>query len=258
MLDLNQKFDEKFVVPNIIQLLPKDFAKHDTEIKIDSSFKYFESILLLGKSKKLNNLNIYIIKTNNDGKNRITLSRDIFKLLKLYVIENALVILHSNDGSYRLSYVKSALNWEDNNKINRTFSNPKRLSYLLGPNAKVHTPYNKFFRKGTIKTIEDLEQRFNIEVVNNDFFESYKKLYFDLKSKLDKDKVFSLFLKEKKITGEFFSKRLLGQIVFCYFLQKKKWLGVKSDKKFGTGDTNFLRNQFNIYKEKKKISLMNF
>ena len=157
MLDLNKKFDEKFVIPNIIRLLPKDFTKHDTEIKIDSSFKYFESILLLGKSKKLNNLNIYIIKTNNDGKNRITLSRDIFKLLKLYVIENALVILHSNDGSYRLSYVKYALNWEDNNKINRTFSNPKRLSYLLGPNAKVHTPYNKFFRKGTIENIEDLE-----------------------------------------------------------------------------------------------------
>ena len=252
MLDLNKKFDEKFVIPNIIRLLPKDFTKHDTEIKIDSSFKYFESILLLGKSKKLNNLNIYIIKTNNDGKNRITLSRDIFKLLKLYVIENALVILHSNDGSYRLSYVKYALNWEDNNKINRTFSNPKRLSYLLGPNAKVHTPYNKFFRKGTIENIEDLEQRFNIEVVNNDFFDSYKKLYFDLKSKLDKDKVFSLFLKKKKITSEFFSKRLLGQIVFCYFLQKKKWLGVKSDKKFGTGDTNYLRNQFNIYKGKKK------
>ena len=45
---------------------------------------------------------------------------------------------------------------------------------------------------------------------------------------------------------------MLGQIVFCYFLQKKKWLGVKSDKKFGTGDTNYLRNQFNIYKGKKK------
>ena len=103
--------------------------------------------MLLGKTKKLNNLNVYIIKTNNDGKNRVTLSRDIFKLLKQYVIENALVILHSNDGTYRLSYVKSVLNWEDNNRINRTFSNPKRFSYLLGPNAKVHTPYNKFLKK---------------------------------------------------------------------------------------------------------------
>ena len=147
MPDLNKKFDESVIIPDIIQLLPKDFIKQDTEIKIDSSFKYFESILLLGKTKKLNNLNIYIIKTNNDGKNRVTLSRDIFKLLKQYVIENALVILHSNDGTYRLSYVKSVLNWEDNNRINRTFSNPKRFSYLLGPNAKVHTPYNKFLKK---------------------------------------------------------------------------------------------------------------
>ncbi len=252
MLDLNQKFDENIIVPNIIQLLPKDFTQHDTEIKIDKSFKYFESIKLLGKSKKLNNLNIYLIKTNNDGKNRVTLSKDIFKLLKQYVIENALVILHTNDGSYRLSYVKSVLNWEDNNRINRTFSNPKRFSYLLGPNAKVHTPYNKFFKKGIIETIDDLEERFNIEVVNNDFFENYKKLYFDLKSKLEKDKVFTLFLREKKITSDFFSKRLLGQIVFCYFLQKKKWLGVKLERKFGTGDPNYLRNQFNIYEKRQK------
>ena len=42
MLDLNKKFDESVIVPDIIQLLPKDFIKQDTEIKIDSSFKYFE------------------------------------------------------------------------------------------------------------------------------------------------------------------------------------------------------------------------
>ena len=188
MLDLNKKFDESVIVPDIIQLLPKDFIKQDTEIKIDSSFKYFESILLLGKTKKLNNLNIYIIKTNNDGKNRVTLSRDIFKLLKQYVIENALVILHSNDGTYRLSYVKSVLNWEDNNRINRTFSNPKRFSYLLGPNAKVHTPYNKFFKKGVIDSVEDLEDRFDNEVISEEFFQNYKKLYSKLKSYIEDDK----------------------------------------------------------------------
>ncbi len=252
MLDLNQKFDENIIVPNIIQLLPKDFTQHDTEIKIDKSFKYFESIKLLGKSKKLNNLNIYLIKTNNDGKNRVTLSRDIFKLLKQYVIENALVILHSNDGSYRLSYVKSVLNWEDNNRINRTFSNPKRFSYLLGPNAKVHTPYNKIFKQGPISSINDLENRFNKEVVSKEFFNSYKSLYERLNDIFSKDKIFSSALKKINISADFFSKRLLGQIVFCYFLQKKGWLGVKKEKKFGTGDQNFLRNKFEEYLNSKK------
>ena len=73
MLDLNKKFDESIIISSITRLLHKDFIHYNTEIKIDSSFKNFESISLLGKSKKLNNLNIYIIKTNNDGNNRVTL-----------------------------------------------------------------------------------------------------------------------------------------------------------------------------------------
>ena len=47
-------------------------------------------------------------------------------------------------------------------------------------------------------------------------------------------KVFQL----KKNRNIFF-KRLLGQIIFCFFLQKKGWLGVYDKKTFGTGDKNF-------------------
>ena len=244
MLDLNKKFDESVIVPDIIQLLPKDFIKQDTEIKIDSSFKYFESILLLGKTKKLNNLNIYIIKTNNDGKNRVTLSRDIFKLLKQYVIENALVILHSNDGTYRLSYVKSVLNWEDNNRINRTFSNPKRFSYLLGPNAKVHTPYNKFFKKGVIDSVEDLEDRFDNEVISEEFFQNYKKLYSKLKSYIEDDKSHRGIIFKNNLNPELFATKIMGQILFTYFIQEKSWLGAGEKEKLYKGNKNYLRDSF--------------
>lgn len=220
MLDLNKKFDESIIIPSITRLLPKDFIHHNTEIKIDSSFKNFESILLLGKSRKLNNLNIYIIKTNNDGKNRVTLSRDIFKLLKQYVIENALVVLHSNDGTYRLSYVKSVLNWEDNNRINRTFSNPKRFSYLLGPNAKVHTPFNKFFNKGTIDSVSDLEDRFDNEVISEEFFQNYKKLYLKLKNYIEEDKNHSGIIFKNNLNPELFATKIMGQILFTYLYKK--------------------------------------
>ena len=170
MLDLNLKYNESSVVAIIKDLLSKDFVEKNTKIIIDNSFKYFENITLLGVSKRLNNLSVYIIKTNNEGKNRVTLSKDIFKLLKKFSVENALIIQHSHGGNYRISYVKSDLNWQDNNKINRTFSNPRRLSYLLGPNAKVHTPFNKLFKKGNIENINDLEERFNKEVISKEFF----------------------------------------------------------------------------------------
>ena len=72
--------------------------------------------------------------------------------------------------------------------------------------------------------------------------------FYRLKESVDK-----LIQKDKKIRGDFekkkvnsadFSKKLLGQIVFLYFLQKKGWFGVKKGKKWGTGSKDFLRNLF--------------
>ena len=38
-----------------------------------------------------------------------------------------------------------------------------------------------------------------------------------------------------------FAKKLMGQIVFLYFLQKKGWLGVPKGQEWGTGPRDFLR-----------------
>ena len=41
-----------------------------------------------------------------------------------------------------------------------------------------------------------------------------------------------------------FAKKLLGQIVFLYFLQKKGWLGVPAQGKWGQGSRRFMRERF--------------
>ena len=41
-----------------------------------------------------------------------------------------------------------------------------------------------------------------------------------------------------------FAKKLLGQIVFLYFLQKKGWFGVERDKGWGEGNKKFLKTLF--------------
>ncbi|GAF98108.1 unnamed protein product, partial [marine sediment metagenome] len=41
-----------------------------------------------------------------------------------------------------------------------------------------------------------------------------------------------------------FAKKLLGQVVFLYFLQKKGWFGVERDAEWGTGTKHFLRELF--------------
>jgi type I restriction-modification system DNA methylase subunit len=60
------------------------------------------------------------------------------------------------------------------------------------------------------------------------------------------DERFIKFSKKIKLNNSLFAKKLLGQIVFCYFLQKKKWLGAKKNVALDSGDQNFLRNKFNF------------
>ena len=50
---------------------------------------------------------------------------------------------------------------------------------------------------------------------------------------------------QKKVNTVDFAKKLLGQIVFLYFLQKKGWFGVAREENWGFGSKNFLRELFN-------------
>jgi hypothetical protein len=56
-----------------------------------------------------------------------------------------------------------------------------------------------------------------------------------------KDKAIACEFKGKNISTVDFAKKLLGQIVFLYFLQKKGWLGVEKGKHWGSGPRDFLR-----------------
>ena len=47
--------------------------------------------------------------------------------------------------------------------------------------------------------------------------------------------------KTKKVSTVEFAKKLLGQIVFLYFLQRKGWLGVAKGQDWGAGPHDFLR-----------------
>lgn len=81
-------------------------------------------------------------------------------------------------------------------------------------------------------SLKQLEELFALEKVTNEFFKEYKNKYLDIKETLIKDENFlSEALKhdienpESFIEG--FSKKLMGQIAFIYFLQKKGWLGIE-------------------------------
>ncbi|MCX8058430.1 MAG: class I SAM-dependent DNA methyltransferase, partial [Spirochaetes bacterium] len=138
-------------------------------------------------------------------------------------------------------------------KVKEEFTPAKRWSFLVGPNEKSHTAQTRFLpilENDRLKpTLEDLEKAFDIEIVTEEFFEKYRNLFIKTKLELDNivknNNLIKQEFENKKINSVDFAKKLLGQIVFLYFLQKKGWFGVERGKEWGKGSKDFIRKLFN-------------
>lgn len=165
-----------------------------------------------------------------------------------------------NSPDWRFSFVKmeqKLIRDKNNNLASETIlSSPKRHSFLVG-GERNHTCKSRFLElmsKNISPSLKDIEEVFNVETVTDEFFEEYKRLYLELKKDLDnilkKDKktedkkIFTDFDKNNIKTSDF-AKKLMGQIVFIYFLQKKGWLGVKENQEWGEGDKDFFKKLYN-------------
>ena len=253
MLDLSKNYEENEFKSYLIKFLPDDFEYNKIDIKIKNDHKYFKSAQQLGIVESLDDLVVIQVERFKPEKSRASITKELFRFLENIGYSKALIITFSeSEAHYRLSYIKSDLNWISETKVKRKFANPKRLSFLLGKNQKIHTATKQLVRSGKIKSLDDLNSRFNIEVINKEFFDNYINLFNQLSSYLKKDKEFKSFAQLNKIDIEVFAKKLIGQIVFCYFLQKKGWLGAEIDKEIYEGDLNFIRNQFISYSKKGK------
>ncbi|WP_353684050.1 TaqI-like C-terminal specificity domain-containing protein [Thermodesulfovibrio sp. 3907-1M] len=170
----------------------------------------------------------------------------------------ALVAFVSPDEEdWRFSLVKMDYRFEETPvgkvKVKEEFTPAKRWSFLVGKNEKSHTAQSRFLpilENDELKpTLEDLEKAFDIEVVTKEFFEKYRDLFIRTKLELDKivknSQIVQREFQNKNINTVDFAKKLLGQIVFLYFLQKKGWFGVERGKLWGTGPKDFIRRLFN-------------
>tara|TARA_B100001057_G_scaffold501149_2_gene621103 strand:+ start:445 stop:3711 length:3267 start_codon:yes stop_codon:yes gene_type:complete len=254
MINFAEPYNKENFISFLEVFLPDDFVQENTKIEIEENHKSFKEARILGSVNSLDKVIIIEIKRIRAEKSRANITKQLFKFLENLGYSKALIITFSdNENHYRFSYVKSNLEWVSETKVKRKFSNPKRLSFLLGKNQKIHTALKQFIKLGKIKDLEDLNSRFDIEVVNKEFFENYISLYNQLFIYLNKDKKFKSFTSKNKIKIDVFAKKLLGQIVFCYFLQKKGWLGAKENENINQGDLNFIRNQFIHYNKKKNF-----
>lgn len=159
----------------------------------------------------------------------------ISKLLEENDFEAAIVAFYApNETTWRLSFVRLDYTFTDKG-LQLDLTPARRYSYLVGEGEPNHTAKAQLlpiFENDKINpSLDEIEKAFSVEKVTKDFFKQYKEKYIQLKEYLETD---SAFIKESEKLGfkvekfaEQFSKKLLGQLAFLYFLQKKGWLGVR-------------------------------
>jgi len=171
----------------------------------------------------------------------------------------AIVAYHTDElDDWRFSYIRMDYRAEQDEsgkvRVKTDLTPARRYSFLVGKNEPNHTAQQQLLPilqdDRNNPTLAEIEKAFNIESITKEFFERYKNLFLKVKEELD-----DLVEKDSKIRNDFaaksintadFTKKLLGQIVFLYFLQKKGWLGVEKDpagnfKGWGTGPKDFLQ-----------------
>ncbi|TMS41016.1 MAG: hypothetical protein FGO69_09660 [Methanobacterium sp.] len=226
-------------------------------------YDYIEQIDSLGvyKDDNLDSLEVFAVKLKKiSTRDRArTMQRNLIaKYLKNSGSNAALVAFYGDDPEdWRFSFVKIEYELIKDVKGNLTVQEEitpaKRYSFLVGKNEPNHTCKRQFLslikEENNDPLLRQIEEAFSIETVTVEFFKKYENLFKKLQKSLiniiKENEDIKKEFEDKKIPTADFTKKLLGQIVFLYFLQKKGWLGVERDRSWGTGSKDFLKKLFN-------------
>ena len=165
-------------------------------------------------------------------------------------VDGAIVAFYSDSvpEKWRLSFVRLDHEFVAGKGGKVKITPAKRYSYLVGENEPCTTAYQQLFPifadDSSRVTLDELEEAFSVERVTKEFFDKYAEKFYQVKDYLENNLEFKTESETHGFNAEQFSKKLLGQIVFLYFLQKKGWLGVEKGSAWGTGSPNFMRKIF--------------
>lgn len=248
------KLDQRYARQDFIDFLQDTFFQdyvRDVRPVDTRGLNAINKATSLGRSDSLD-LQVFEFEYSGSANRRVALTKEAFQIMKQSATFHALAVFYGQDSDdWRLSFMTANPEKTEKGRVILGYSNPRRFSFFLGPNAKINTPNRFLIKNGQIKNFDDLLSRFNVEIVTKEFFENYKKLFDRLLAYLNKDHVFQSFAGRNGVETANFAKKLLGQIVFLYFLQRKGWLGAKRGDSISMGDKDFLRSLFSKSADKK-------
>ncbi len=196
------------------------FVENIREIKIESKNSYFKTVYELGHSSVFDVSVFEVELKENVANKKVSITQEMFNILKSHMISNAIVsFVNADRKNFRYSLL--TIKYETmNGKIIKIVSNPKRYSYLLGFNTKPKTAFDYLLNTPKAQSLQELMLKFSVEAVNKEFYSRISDLYLRVVKENNKElKIHSLAGSSKY--NEFVV-RLIGRIIFCWFLKEKK------------------------------------
>ena len=205
-----------------VNFLPDDFQQEISNVENPVQFQYTQQVTRLGECESLG-LVVYEVRHSSKHDARVGLTKEAFRLLADEFCERALVLFvpEDDDSNYRFSLIEITLDQsETSSRVSRRYSNPHRYSYYLGKGIAYYTP-NKYLNEyGRVVSVEDLRNRFSVEVLTKAFYQELSDWYAwaimvvrfpnDLKTLEDNQKYNS----EAMI-------RLITRLIFVWFLKQR-------------------------------------
>jgi hypothetical protein len=182
-------------------------------------------------------IGLYLVKVKPEvwiERNKVGL-REMLRSVYKHDVDGALIVFEQKD-KWRLSFVSEIRVFDENGKISKKTTEPKRYTYLLGAGEKVITPATRLASlSGKPFSFEDIRNAFSVEALNEEFYRVVAKYFYQLvgatEGKGEKAVTHPRILElpgikpdnneGHKIYQEF-AVRLIGRTVFCWFLKVKK------------------------------------
>lgn len=260
-----------------LELLPKLFneveiGKAPTKIDISWSEDFQECywlgrVLLNDQSDRVKTVWIVELKLKDSNRLRakVALRKALSRLLDAGNVESVIAVFSTEDSSkdYRITFAYADWIFEDG-KLVKKETPSRRFSFVVGASESCTTASQRIYgllEQRNRAKFADLEAAFSVEKLNKDFFDGYIAHYKKLLSIFSEYNSKNLFnpiipSSEKELIDDEqykdirdFVKRLMGRIVFLYFVQKKGWLGAEASKNstYKNGQPNFIRTLFQSF-----------
>ncbi|WP_298349821.1 Eco57I restriction-modification methylase domain-containing protein [Runella sp.] len=257
--ELKEKLHEPYRL-HTWQEIVRHIFKNPTLFTTEAALPLFENVEYVQKAFQFGTVSLHDdrqlalidVKLSSNkviSKNRVQLRELIAKYVDGGKFQGILALFHSADTTqqdYRLTFIAKSSSFNEEGEFVTKQTYPKRYTYILGQNESCTTAaqrLTKYLGDNNRAALKDVIEAFSVEKLSNDFFAEYKYNY---------EKKFLAHLMPLKNTVfegndkavRDFCKRLLGRIVFLYFVQKKRWLGATVGQDHWEGDTNFLLSLF--------------